>query len=198
MSDFWTGRFSTIHILTLTLLTWRIWWALNNASKWQMRFNSAFNELRRWKHSKIYGILFYKQRIFISQQLCEGEDRITINGFIESRDLLGIMSPVRHRNPHSQTKQMQVQYLYLQDHRYACWRNPSAVLYTWLVLSNVMTLALDSTDEERMIELEIGFFTTGLPTSVGWHWEEVKWYFLHLRVTFPAYGNCIGRRTQTC
>jgi len=28
--------------LTLILLTWRIWWAPNNASKWQMGFNSAF------------------------------------------------------------------------------------------------------------------------------------------------------------
>jgi len=28
--------------LTLTLLTWRIWWAPNNASRWQMGFNSAF------------------------------------------------------------------------------------------------------------------------------------------------------------
>ena len=26
-------------LLTLTPLTWRIWWARNNASKWQMRFN---------------------------------------------------------------------------------------------------------------------------------------------------------------
>jgi hypothetical protein len=31
--------------LTLTLLTWRIWWASNNASKWQMGFNSAFKGL---------------------------------------------------------------------------------------------------------------------------------------------------------
>jgi hypothetical protein len=31
--------------LTLILLTWRIWWAPNNASKWQMGFNSAFNVL---------------------------------------------------------------------------------------------------------------------------------------------------------
>jgi hypothetical protein len=30
------------HILTLILLTWRIWWARNNASKWQMGFNSVF------------------------------------------------------------------------------------------------------------------------------------------------------------
>jgi len=31
--------------LNLILLMWRIWWALNNASKWQMGFNSAFKEL---------------------------------------------------------------------------------------------------------------------------------------------------------
>ena len=32
-------------ILTLILLTWRIWWAPNNASRWQMGFNSASKEL---------------------------------------------------------------------------------------------------------------------------------------------------------
>jgi len=32
--------------LTPTLLTWRIGWAPNNASKWQMGFNSAFKGLR--------------------------------------------------------------------------------------------------------------------------------------------------------
>ena len=31
--------------LTLALLTWRIWWAPTNASKWQMGFNSAFKGL---------------------------------------------------------------------------------------------------------------------------------------------------------
>jgi len=31
--------------LTLILLTWRIWWASNNASKWQMGFNSMFKGL---------------------------------------------------------------------------------------------------------------------------------------------------------
>ena len=37
--------------LTLTLLTWRIWWAPNNASKWQMGFNLAFKGLmfRVWE-----------------------------------------------------------------------------------------------------------------------------------------------------
>jgi len=32
-------------ILTLNLLTWRIWWAPNNSSKWHMGFNSAFKGL---------------------------------------------------------------------------------------------------------------------------------------------------------
>ena len=31
--------------LTLILLMWRIWWAPNNASRWQMGFNSAFKGL---------------------------------------------------------------------------------------------------------------------------------------------------------
>jgi len=31
--------------LTLILLTWRIWWGPNNASRWQMGFNSAFKGL---------------------------------------------------------------------------------------------------------------------------------------------------------
>ena len=31
--------------LTFILLTWRIWWAPNNASRWQMGFNSAFKVL---------------------------------------------------------------------------------------------------------------------------------------------------------
>jgi len=31
--------------LSLILLTWRIWWAANNASKWQMGFNLAFRGL---------------------------------------------------------------------------------------------------------------------------------------------------------
>jgi len=30
---------------TLNPLTWKIWWAPNNASRWQMGFNSAFNGL---------------------------------------------------------------------------------------------------------------------------------------------------------
>jgi hypothetical protein len=35
-------------LLTLILLTWRIWRAFNNASRWQMGFNSAFIGLTGW------------------------------------------------------------------------------------------------------------------------------------------------------
>ena len=34
-------------VLTLTLLTWGIWEAPNNACGWQMRFNSAFKGLKQ-------------------------------------------------------------------------------------------------------------------------------------------------------
>jgi len=36
-----------VNDLTLILLTWRKWWTPNNASKWQMGFNSAFKGLNR-------------------------------------------------------------------------------------------------------------------------------------------------------
>jgi len=38
-------NFQIKHSLTLILLTWKIWWAPNNSSKWQMVFNSAFKGL---------------------------------------------------------------------------------------------------------------------------------------------------------
>jgi hypothetical protein len=38
-------KFKVLQCLTLILLTWRIWWAPNNASKWQIGFNSAFKGL---------------------------------------------------------------------------------------------------------------------------------------------------------
>ena len=43
-------------ILTLILLMWRIGWAPNKASKWQMGFNLAFKGLRRvkmWTHHRV-------------------------------------------------------------------------------------------------------------------------------------------------
>jgi hypothetical protein len=38
---------ASLTILTLTLLTWRIWLDPNNASRWQVGFNSAFKGLIR-------------------------------------------------------------------------------------------------------------------------------------------------------
>ena len=37
--------FRNILCLNLTLLTWRIWWAPNNASRWQVGFNRVFKRL---------------------------------------------------------------------------------------------------------------------------------------------------------
>ena len=41
-----------VNNLTLILLTWRKWWAPNNASKWQMGFNSGFKGLKLFNNSK--------------------------------------------------------------------------------------------------------------------------------------------------
>jgi hypothetical protein len=46
--------------LTLILLMWRIGWAPNNASKWQMRFNSAFKGLIHTKEQLSLFPLSYK------------------------------------------------------------------------------------------------------------------------------------------
>jgi len=40
-------------LLTLILLTWRIWWAPNNASKRQMGFNSAFKGLNTSRRANL-------------------------------------------------------------------------------------------------------------------------------------------------
>jgi len=45
-----------VNNLTLILLTWRKWWAPNNASRQHMGFNSAFKGL-----IKLHGKRFYTQ-----------------------------------------------------------------------------------------------------------------------------------------
>ena len=42
---FCVAAHSSVALLTLKLLTWKIWWAPNNASRLQMGFNSAFKGL---------------------------------------------------------------------------------------------------------------------------------------------------------
>jgi hypothetical protein len=54
--------------LTLILLTWRIWWAHNNARKWQIGFDSPFKGLNRgsWRNQCLleYKINDHKKDIF--------------------------------------------------------------------------------------------------------------------------------------
>jgi len=40
-------------VLTLNPLTWKIWRAPNNASRWQMTFNSAFKGLSSLKYAAV-------------------------------------------------------------------------------------------------------------------------------------------------
>jgi len=52
---------SLLSILTLILPTWRIWWAPNNASRWQMGFTLAFKGLNKsyWKNTVCINSSFY-------------------------------------------------------------------------------------------------------------------------------------------
>jgi len=59
--------------LTLTLLMWRIWWAPNNASKWQMEFDLAFKGLSVIFIGQcivIYSYITTYKMQFLSQIIC--------------------------------------------------------------------------------------------------------------------------------
>jgi len=60
---------SSLFTLNLILLTWRIWWAPNNASKWQMGFNSAFKVFSH--HNKNFCSLkhFFTQKM-LKYRIC--------------------------------------------------------------------------------------------------------------------------------
>jgi hypothetical protein len=61
-----------VNDLTLILLTWGKWWTPNNASKWQMGFNSAFKGLIVCKYKYInnqqntllYSVMYFVHNIF--------------------------------------------------------------------------------------------------------------------------------------
>ena len=70
----------------LILLTWRIWWAPNNASKWQVGFNSAFkglnlNFLRRFskniKKSNLVKIRPLREELFHAEGRTDGQTDMT-------------------------------------------------------------------------------------------------------------------------
>jgi len=58
------GRRDLTRCLTLTLLSWRIWWAPNSASRWQMGFNLAFKGLIWLRIETGCGLLWQWQRTF--------------------------------------------------------------------------------------------------------------------------------------
>jgi hypothetical protein len=51
--------------LTLILLMWKIGWAPNNASRWQMGFNSAFKRLNLKKQRTSFLVCIYKPDVNI-------------------------------------------------------------------------------------------------------------------------------------
>jgi predicted membrane protein len=59
-----------LRILTLNLLTWRIWWAPNNASKRQMGFNWAFKGLILIWAACILILSFRSHTDLFKQHLC--------------------------------------------------------------------------------------------------------------------------------
>ena len=63
--------------LTLNLLTWKIWWAPNNASRWQMGFNSAYKGLiskhllLRVKDQNMSYCMLFERVSLVKDTLCE-------------------------------------------------------------------------------------------------------------------------------
>jgi len=56
-----------VNDLILILLMWRKWWTRNNASKWQMGFNSAFKWLNKYEIINIY--MLYCETVITSPYL---------------------------------------------------------------------------------------------------------------------------------
>ena len=78
-------------VLTLILLMWRIWWAPNNSSKWQMGFNSAFKGLN------------YKKKIDNLSNITEEETyqcKILRNDTVK----INTLNPDTNRKTHSASK----------------------------------------------------------------------------------------------
>jgi len=61
--------------LTLILLMCRIWWAPNNASKWQMGFNSAF----KWLTPFAGSLAFHSHTQLRSKTSIRANDQVSVN-----------------------------------------------------------------------------------------------------------------------
>jgi len=57
-------------VLTLILLTWKIGWAHNNASKWQMGYNSTFNGLTN-RSLRLIGTFVQHKKLILKYYLNE-------------------------------------------------------------------------------------------------------------------------------
>jgi len=82
--------------LTLILLTWRIWWDSNNASKWQTGFNSAFKGLKTFFNAQKWTIYMYSALLpfhsFIPLACAECDDFLPFSG-ASSNPLCYILFP---------------------------------------------------------------------------------------------------------
>jgi len=86
-------------ISTLILLTWKMWWAPNNASKWQMGFNSAFKGLMIiFICYNIFKYLNVVRRNICSLSLCYDPEHKTWSGrhIFFNLPLLLDLSPYLH------------------------------------------------------------------------------------------------------
>jgi hypothetical protein len=73
--------------LTLILLTWRIWWARNNASKWQMGYNSALKGLNIYSIPPDDGLQICPKHVEVDwrniRKLNSASSWFSLHGYIE-------------------------------------------------------------------------------------------------------------------
>jgi hypothetical protein len=72
--------------LTLNPLTWKIWWAPSNASRWQMGFNSAFKGLDRCNVAS--------QEVTACLAWAPGGDRLPPRCFVRAPEKLPALGPI--------------------------------------------------------------------------------------------------------
>ena len=80
-----SSLFASVPFLTLILLTWKIWWAPNTASRWQIGFNSAFNPLNSELNSICHFLaLLGARHIFhVSKVRVKGFKRYEVCSFLK-------------------------------------------------------------------------------------------------------------------
>ena len=74
---FFDGGKALKNMLTLILLTWRIWWAPNNDSKWQTGFNSTFKGIKELavRMATVQNLEFLRRSFPVNSNKYAGEVR---------------------------------------------------------------------------------------------------------------------------